>query len=173
MIKNNSAPASSKRDLVVSRVFAAPIALVWKAWTEPEFIMRWWGPDYFTCPSAKIDFREAGTSLVCMRAPKEFGGQDFYNTWAYQKIVPLERIEFIQNLSDKNGKPIDPTSVGMPADFPADVRTVVTFQDLGKSKTQLTVTEYGMPTADTELGKNAELGLNQTIDKMAAIFAKA
>jgi len=161
----NSSPMNT-RDLVVTRVFAAPVELVWKAWTEPEYVMRWWGPDYFTSPSAKMDFREGGTSLVCMRAPEDFGGQDMYSTWVYQKIVPMERIEFIQNLADKDGNQIDPAQIGMPGEFPRDMRTVVTFKDLGNGKTEMTVTEYNVPTADTELGKNAELGLNQSLDKM-------
>src|SRR6476620_9761860 len=104
----NTLPTGKKRDLVVTRVINAPVEMVWKAWTDPALVMRWWGPDYFTSPSAKIDFREGATSIVCMRAPKDFGGQDFYNTWAYQHIVPMQRIEFIQNLSDKDGEPIDP-----------------------------------------------------------------
>ena len=168
MTKNNVAPKN--RDLVVTRVFAAPIELVWKAWTEPEYVMRWWGPDYFTSPSAEIDFREGGTSLVCMRAPKEFGGQDMYSTWVYQQIVPMERIEFIQNLADKDGNQIDPASLGLPPEFPRDMRTVVTFKDLGNDKTEMTVTEYDMPAADTEMGRNAEIGLNQSLDKMVASF---
>ena len=165
MTKNNQAPKN--RDLVVTRVFAAPIELVWKAWTEPEYVMRWWGPDYFTSPSAENDFREGGTSLVCMRAPKEFGGQDMYSTWVYQQIVPMERIEFIQNLADKDGNQIDPATLGLPPEFPRDMRTVVTFKDLGNGKTEMTVTEYNMPAADTEMGRNAEIGLNQSLDKMA------
>lgn len=56
----------------------------------------------FTSPLAKMDFREGGVSLVCMRAPKEFGGFDMYNTWTYTKIVPHERIEFTLNFSDKD-----------------------------------------------------------------------
>jgi uncharacterized protein YndB with AHSA1/START domain len=163
---------SSTRDLVVTRVFDAPVELVWKAWTNSEYIMRWWGPDYFTSPSAKIDLRVGGTSLVCMRAPKDFGGQDMYSTWVYQQIVPMQRIEFIQNLSDEKGNLLDPTTLGLPADFPRDTRTVVTFKDLGSGKTEMTVTEYNMPAAGTEMGKNAELGLNQSLDKMAAIFKK-
>ena len=155
------------RDLVVTRVFAAPVDLVWKAWTDPEYLMRWWGPDHFTSPSAKMDFREGGTSVVCMRAPKDFGGQDMYSTWVYQKIVPLKRIEFIQNLADKDGNPIDPANLGLPSEFPRDTLTIVTFKDLDNGKTEMTVTEYGMPAADTEMGRNAELGLNQSLDKMA------
>jgi uncharacterized protein YndB with AHSA1/START domain len=168
MPDNNSTPAAIKHDLVVTRIFNAPIELVWQAWTEPEHIMRWWGPDHFTSPSAQIDFREGGTSIVCMRAPKDFGGQDFYNTWHYQKIVPLERIEYIQNLSDKDGNlNIDPTSIGLLPDFPKDVLTVITFKTVG-SKTELTVTEYGLPGG--QMGEFAEIGLNQSLDKMGALF---
>src|SRR6266849_4263098 len=129
------------RDLVVTRVFDAPIELVWQAWTEPEHVKQWWGPDYFTSPSTEIDFRVGGTSLVCMRAPKEFGGQDMYSTWHYAKIVPMQSIEFIQNLADKEGNKIDPAQIGIPPDFPQDIRTVVTFKDLGDRKTEMTVTE--------------------------------
>jgi hypothetical protein len=94
-----------------------------------------------------------------------------YSTWVYQRIVPLERIEFIQNLADENGNLLDPARIGMPPEFPRDTRTVVTFKDLRSSKTEMTVTQYGMPSPDTEMGKNAELGLNQSIDKMVSIFA--
>ena len=66
-----------KRNLVVTRVFDAPLTQVGNAWSDPEQVKRWWGPDGFTSPVAKLDFREGGTSLVCMRAPNEFlGGQD-------------------------------------------------------------------------------------------------
>src|SRR5688572_14336911 len=84
-----------KRDLVITRTFDAPIELVWRAWTEPEYVMRWWGPTGFTSPLCKIDFREGGKFLFCMRAPKEFqGGQDFFTAGVYKKIVPMKLIEF-------------------------------------------------------------------------------
>ena len=102
-----------------------------------------------------------------MRAPD---GQVFYNTWSYRKIVPLQRIEFIQNLADKGGKKVDPVKIGLRPDFPEDVRTVVTFKVVG-DKTEMTVAEYGFP--DTEMFGLAETGLNQSLDKMAASFARA
>ena len=158
------------KDLIVTRVFDAPVELVWKAWTDPQHVMRWWGPNYFSSPSCEMDFREGGTTLVCMRAPKEFGGQDFYSTWTYQKIVPLQRIEHLDNLSDKDGRKVDPTSLGLRADFPQDVRTVITFKPIG-DKTELTVAQYGFP--EGEMFENAEMGLNQSLDKMAATFTAA
>ncbi len=107
--------AAEKRDLVVTRVFDAPVEQVWKAWSDPEYVMQWWGPEGFTSPLARMDFREGGTSLVCMRSP-EYGDQ--YNIWTYRKIVPTERIEYISNLADKDGNKADPVKMGMPPDFP-------------------------------------------------------
>jgi uncharacterized protein YndB with AHSA1/START domain len=72
-----------KRDLVFTRVFDAPVEEVWRAWTEPEYVKQWWGPDGFTAPLAEMDVREGGTSLVCMSSA-DFG--DHYSTWAYQEL---------------------------------------------------------------------------------------
>ena len=93
--------------------------------------MHWWGPHGFTSPSAKMDFREGGTSHVCMRAPKEFGGQDMYNTWAYKKVVPMQSIEFIQNMVDKDGERQTPVKLGLAPDFPRDQVILVTFKAVG------------------------------------------
>src|SRR5262245_33176390 len=158
-----------KSDLVITRVFDAPLELVWSAWADPSLVMRWWGPNGFTSPSAKIDLREGGTSLVCMRAPKEFGGQDMYSTWKYRNIVPLRRIEYIHNLADRDGRRIDPASIGMPADFPQDLCNRLTFKDLGNGKTELTVIEFDRPVG--RMMEMSRIGMEQCLDKMAAIFA--
>ena len=51
-------------------------------------------------------------------------------------------MEYVQNLSDKDGNRIDPTSVGMPDNFPEDTKTIATFKDLGNEKTEVTITEF-------------------------------
>lgn len=158
------------KDIVVTRTFDAPLEEVWKAWSEPDHVRRWWGPAGFTSPSAEMDFREGGSSLVCMRAPEEFGGQDLYNTWTYQKIVPKQRIEFILNFADKNGRRVDPVDVGLTPDVPREVRHLVTFKPVVDGKTEMTVTEYGyISEHQFELSK---AGLEQCLDKMAASFDK-
>jgi uncharacterized protein YndB with AHSA1/START domain len=48
-------------ELVITRVFDAPRELVWNAWTEPERVKRWWGPEGFTAPFCRIDLRVGGT----------------------------------------------------------------------------------------------------------------
>ncbi len=157
-----------KRDIVVTRVYDAPVERAWKSWSESEEVRKWWGPDHFSSPSAEMDFREGGTSIVCMRAPKEFGGQDMYSVWAYKKIEPMRTIDFVQNLADKDGKVMEPVKLGKPPEFPIEMRTVVTFKALGSGRTEMTVREYDWPVRP--MLKMSEMGLNQCLDKMGRSF---
>ncbi len=117
---------------------------------------------------AKMDFREGGTSLVCMRSPD---GRDLYNTWTYRKIAPMHSIEFFLDWADKDGNRVDPASVSLPPDMPRDVRHVITFKAKGPNQTEMTVTEYGY--ASDQHYELSKAGLEQVLDKMAAIFVRA
>ena len=155
------------KQIEVTRTFNAPVALVWKIWTDPELVKRWWGPQHFTCPFANIDFRVGGISLVSMRGPEAMGNQEFYSIWAYTKIIPLQTIEFIQSLANKDGIKTDPVLLGMPADFPADIRTVVNFSKIDDNTTTMTVMEY----ADFgSISHFAQIGLEQSMQKMESVF---
>jgi uncharacterized protein YndB with AHSA1/START domain len=153
-----------KEDLIVTRIIDAPLELVWRAWTDPEHVKRWWGPKDYTSPTCKIDLREGGKYVFCMRAPKDQGGQDMYTAGVYKKIVPMERLEFTQSLSDKDGNKIDPVQVGMPPDFPREIRTVIVFKAKG-DMTELNITEYDWPVS--QMYVYALAGLHQSMDKLA------
>lgn len=157
----------STQDLTVTRIFNAPVEEVWKAWSESEYVKQWWGPTGFTCPVAEMDFREGGKSLVCMSSP-QYG--EFYNTWTYKKIIPNESIEFILNFTDKDGNKMNPQEMGHPAGIPEDVPHLITFKEISNGKTELTVTEFGY-TSD-QVVDMSKTGLEQCLDKMAAIFEK-
>lgn len=157
------------KDLVFTRLLDAPVEDVWKAWTDCEQVMRWWGPKTFTSHTCKIDLREGGKFLFHMRAPESLGSQDYYVTGVYRRIVPMELLEFGQSLSDADGNVIDPVDVGMPPDFPRETRTVVTFRPVG-DRTELTITEYNW-----EIGEQRDLseaGMNESLDKLEEALAK-
>ena len=162
---------TEKIDLVITHVFDTPVEQVWNAWIDPEVVMQWWGPDHFTCPLAKIDFRVGGTSLLCMRAPQEFGGQDSYNTAEYTNIVPMQQIDFLQNLTDANGTKLDTSTMGFPSEFPQELHTQLSFKALGNGKTELTVTEYAWP--EGQMLEMSRMGMEQCLAKMAATFVQA
>jgi len=158
----------NKKDLVISRTFEAPISAVWKARTDPETLMQRRWPAGYISPSATINLHEGKTSIIAMRAPKRLGGQDTYSSRLYTRIIPEQHIEFISNLSDVHGKKTNPRDLWMPDDFPMDVRSVITFQNMGKNKTKLSIKEF-----DWTIGQMFELskmGREQSLDKMAKIF---
>ena len=59
-----------ERTLVLSRVFDAPRELVYKVWTQPEHLARWWGPRGYTLISYKTDVRVGGSYRFGMRSPE-------------------------------------------------------------------------------------------------------
>lgn len=155
-------------NVTATRHFDAPVATVWKAWSDPDKVKQWWGPTGFTVPVANMDFREGGTSLICMRSPD---GQDFYNTWTYQKLVPAERIEFLLHFTDIEGNKLDPTQAGLPPGIPKEVPHIITFKALGDNKTEMTVTEIGYTTAQS--AEISQMGLDQCLDKMEKLLASS
>jgi uncharacterized protein YndB with AHSA1/START domain len=155
-------------DMVLTRTFDAPVDDVWRAWTESELVKRWWGPTGFTAPLAEMDVREGGTSRVCMRAPAEFGGQDLYNTWTYGTVIPMERLEFVHAFSDADRNPVEPADLNLPPGIPRDVPHLVTFTAVGDGRTELMVRESGY--ASAEVAAFSRGGMEQCLDKMAAIF---
>jgi uncharacterized protein YndB with AHSA1/START domain len=167
---NNTSNGTETFDVVVSRVLDAPVGEAWKAWSDPEYVMRWWGPTGFTSPSAEMDFRVGGVSLVCMRAPAEYGGQDTYHTWTYTRIDPHERIEFVSNFANEDGAHLDPAAMGMPPGIPHDVPHVIAFKATGDGKTEMTVIEHGYTTEQARDLSRA--GMEQCLDKMSAIFVR-
>lgn len=155
------------KQIEVTRTFNAPVAMVWQLWTDPELVKQWWGPKHYTSPFAEIDFRIGGKALVCMKAPAEMGGQEFFSVWEYIRIEPLKELEFIQFLADGDGHQIDPTAVGMPADFPSAIKVVVKIRSTDVENTEMTVTEYA---EFGSISHFAQLGLEQSSEKMLRIF---
>jgi uncharacterized protein YndB with AHSA1/START domain len=153
-------------DVVVTRTFDATPEEVWRAWTEDERVMQWWGPDGFTSPAARMDVRTGGSSVVAMRSPE---GHDMWMVWAYTRVEPYSRIEYVQNLSDETGTVIDPASVGMPPEFPRDVATVVTLTPVG-DRTEVTIREQ--TTTSEFMMEMSQMGLEQVMNKMGRTFAK-
>lgn len=157
-------PGTKAVDLMVRRVFSAPVSEVWRAWTHQEYVMRWWGPAGFTSPRAEMDVRVGGTSLVCMSAP---GYGEMYNTWHYTRIEPMQLIEFILNFADRDGNALDPATLGIP-DVPKGVRHLVTMREVDNARTELTVTEHGY--LSQQAADISKTGLEECLDKMAAIW---
>lgn len=156
-------------DLVITRVFDAPREKVWKMWSDCAEVMLWWGPKGFTSPSCRMDFREGGKIVYCMRSPADQGGGDFYSTGTYRKIKPLEEIVVTDSFSDEHGNVVPASFYGMDADFPLELLITLHFEDLG-GKTRMTLTHSGM--SASEMREMTAVGWNESFDKIDAVLAE-
>jgi uncharacterized protein YndB with AHSA1/START domain len=111
------------RVIRISRVFAAPRALVWRALTDPAHMGVWWGPDGFTTTTHKIEVRAGGTWVYTMHGPD---GRDYPNAMTFREVVPVERLTYRHGQSEDE----DPD---------ADFGTVVTLEEV-EGGTRLTMT---------------------------------
>jgi uncharacterized protein YndB with AHSA1/START domain len=152
--------------MVVTRVFDAPRELVWKAWTDPKYVMQWWGPKGFTSPSCKMDFRVGGKFLCCMRAPD---GQEFWNGGEYLEIVLHEKIVLSMYFSDRDGNKVEPAQYGIEHEAIEGAHDVVTFEDFGNGQTKLTL--VGNETMEYARNSGQFDGWNELFDKFATVVA--
>jgi uncharacterized protein YndB with AHSA1/START domain len=156
-------------DVEARRSYPVPVAEVWAAWTTPELIRRWWGPEGFTCPVARMDVRAGGVSLLAMQAPPEYGGGRTYNTWSYGVVEPQARLEYVMRFADPAGTTISPADAGIPPGVPDAVPHVVTFTPAADGGTELSITESGYTTLQAR--DMSQAGLDQCLDKLAVVLA--
>ena len=104
MAPSNSALAGQPADrvLAITRTFAAPRELVFKVWTQPEHLARWWGPKGFTTPSCQVDVRPGGAYRTVMRSPE---GKDICMRGQYREVVPPERLVMTFAWEGEDGQP--------------------------------------------------------------------
>ena len=152
--------------MVVTKVFDAPPELVWKAWTDPQYVMQWWGPKGFSCPACEMDFRVGGKSLLCMKTPDGYEG---WNAIEYHEIVLHEKIVSSMYFSDSKGNKIDPAELGMEEAIDG-AYDVTLFEDLGNGQTKLTY--IGNEPIDSVKESGQFEGWVETLDKIAAVVAE-
>jgi uncharacterized protein YndB with AHSA1/START domain len=119
----DAAEDTTQRELVLTRVIDAPRRLVFKAWTEPEQVARWWGPQDFTTTFCDMDIRPGGKFRFCMRSPS---GTNHWKRGVYREIVAPERIVFTFAWEDAAGE------------LGHELLTTVTFAEYG-AKTKLSL----------------------------------
>jgi uncharacterized protein YndB with AHSA1/START domain len=169
MAKSTTGPATKPGTLIIERVFDAPRELVWRAWTDPEHVKKWWGPRGFSVPAAQIDFRVGGRSLVAMQSPDFNNGESIWSTGVYREIVPFERIVTTDNFADENGNTVPASHYGMSGDFAPEMLITVEFEEVD-GKTKLTLRHEGLPATEIE---GADGGWNESFDKLVEALAAA
>lgn len=161
MAKENEPVTKSAEGVVITRIFDAPVSLVWKAWTDPKHVMRWWGPKNFNGPVAKINLQVGGKYHFCMRSAE---GQEFWSTGTYREIIPLKKIVYTDSFADEKGNVVPAATYGMEG-VPDEMRVTLMFEDLG-GKTRFTLRHEGLPAG--EMSEMTIAGWNESLDKLAS-----
>jgi|HubBroStandDraft_4_1064222.scaffolds.fasta_scaffold59506_2 uncharacterized protein YndB with AHSA1/START domain len=140
-------------DVVITRVFDAPRELVFKAWTEPGRLSRWWGSNGFTVLSCEADPRPGGIIRIRSRAPD---GAVYHNLGAFEEIAPPELLVFAMDARDQDGNI-----------FLAGVTTATFAEHAGKTTLTTTIRITG-PTPDAaKHAAGMEMGWNQSLERLA------
>jgi uncharacterized protein YndB with AHSA1/START domain len=130
-----------EKQFVITRTFAAPRDVVWRAWSEPEHFIQWWGPKDCVMAAAEMEFRPGGRFHYSMTWPNAAPMWGLFN---YRDIVAPERIEFVNSFADQEGHI---TRAPFFEDWPLEVHNTVTFTERN-GETTLTIS--GGPINATE-----------------------
>ncbi|HWJ95613.1 MAG TPA: SRPBCC domain-containing protein, partial [Telluria sp.] len=95
--------ASRQYQLTTARVFKAPRALVFSAWSADEHVRNWFSPEHFTVPDACVEFRVGGRFDVCMRAPD---GTEHWTRGIFLEIVRDTRLVIDMTVPGPDGQPL-------------------------------------------------------------------
>lgn len=148
----NASPSIAQHELVITRTFDAPRALVFRAWTKPEHMVRWFGPKNFTTPSCTMDFRPGGAYRACICSPD---GQEYWMRGIYREIVEPERLMFTFSWEEEGERG-------------RETLITVTFGDLGE-KTRMTFRQAFFESVEQRDSHHE--GWSECLDRLAQYLA--
>lgn len=166
---NHVNPANAAiKQLIITRSFAAPRALVWKAWTEPDRLKAWSGPRSFTTPVYNVDLRVGGHYLNCMKGSD---GLVVWSTGTYLEIVPNEKLVLTDSFADDQGHVVSASHYGMGDDFPLESKVTILFSDEG-TQAKFTLKYDDVSEVPDEHLLGMQQGWNESFDKLAEYLAE-
>ena len=147
--------------LILTRVFNAPRDQVFKAWTQLQRMKQWWGPKGFTCPVFKLDLRQGGEYLNCVRSTD---GKDYWSRGVYREIEVPQRIVCTDSFADEYGNLVSPEDYGMSPDWPSEALITVIFTEhAGKTRIMLQHSPI-KPGLERDM---CQQGWSESLDKLA------
>ena len=144
--------------ILITREFDAPKHLVYKAWTTPELVKRWWSGRRGTVTLAEIDLRVGGQWRYVMDAE---GGFEVAFHGEYREIVPNERIVNTEVYEMPGAPPLPPE------DEPLNI---VTFTEVdGRTTLSVLVQTTSKQLRDTIIDSGMESGMQESMDALEEV----
>lgn len=124
-----------KNHVYIEETFNAGAERVFRAWTDPEMLLKWYAPDGCKIHFKQIDVKTGGRYHSCVTHP-QYG--DCWCIGEYLEIVPNSKIVFTMINADESGNPVNPVDIGMDAEWPGETLVTVTLtEENGKTKLEL------------------------------------
>jgi uncharacterized protein YndB with AHSA1/START domain len=153
---SNAATELNERVLVITRVFDASRELVFKAWTDPKHMARWFGPRGFTTSIVHSDYRPGGAYRLHMRGPD---GDDHWTQGVFREIAEPERLVMSGSWADSEGNPTSPETL-----------LTLTFEE-HEGKTRLTLHQAAFESVTARDSHRG--GWNSSLERLAEFLAAA
>ena len=138
-------------EYLLNRVFDAPREMVWRAWTDPEILHRWYGPNIETSIH-QFDLKPGGAWLNEMK----MGDKSDFSKMVFQEVTQPEKLVWHHSSSDPDWNII---SNPMMPDWPRVLLTTVTFEDIG-TQTKVRLTQVPLDSTDAEIACFAQAMAN-------------
>jgi uncharacterized protein YndB with AHSA1/START domain len=151
---SNLTTEPADRVLVITRIFDAPRELVFKAWTDPEHLVRWMGPRGFKSTVLRSELRPGGAYRIHMLGPE---GDDHWTQGVFREIVEPERLVMAGSWADAQGNPTSPETL-----------LTITFEE-HEGKTRLTLHQALFESVTARDGHRG--GWNSSLDRLAEYLA--
>jgi uncharacterized protein YndB with AHSA1/START domain len=150
--------SDAENELVLTRLIDAPREKLFRCWTEPSLLKRWFAPAPVTTPIAEVDLRVGGANLIVMRAPD---GQEIPCPGTYLEIVPNEKLV----ITDAYTGGWMPKASGKPF-----MTAIITFADEdGQTRYTARVRHWTKEDYDTHVKMGFHEGWGQCADQLAAL----
>lgn len=157
------------KEVTFDRTFDAPLEKVWQAWTDPEMIKQWWGPDNVSIPECEVDLRVGGKIYIVMEAGEAMGpykGTRWPMLGKFTEVVPHAKFSYDVNAWTEGQNDNGETTI--------DQTTEVIFaEENGKTKLHLRATIHKTGLAAGMAVQGMQAGFTQQLDKLTAFLAKA
>jgi uncharacterized protein YndB with AHSA1/START domain len=156
-VKSGDVVPADRPEFVLTRTFDAPRELVYKMWTQPEYVKKWWGVEGSRIVVCELDVRPGGTFRIDMQASD---GTVYVNRGVYREVVENERIVTRD----------DRDAAEAPGDIPAGTHTV-TFDDIG-GKTRVTLVSRfaSIEERDFMVQSGVVVGIGQSLKRLERII---
>lgn len=151
--------AEKLKTINIKRTFDLPLNSVWSAFTEPESMKKWWGPEEYTCPDCSIDFEVGGKFLASMQ---DEDGKKIWSTGTYKEIIPLKKIVNTDSFADSNGNIVPASYYKMPVDYGLELQVTIEFEEVD-GKTNMSLQHAGLP---AEISEECMKGWQSSFDKL-------